>query len=153
MKVDNEGMGWDHLVTLDMEPDMDPDHLHDLDVLPYPFADETFDQIHAYNVLEHQGHLGDWRFFFDQWNEFGRIMKPKGRFYGIVPSLMSSWLFGDPGHTRVITADMLQFLDAGFYGAGKTQTDGYLKYLSSSWKIVALTDDKVHLGFVLERQP
>ena len=29
-----------------------------------PFGDDAFDEIHAYEVLEHTGRQGDWRFFF-----------------------------------------------------------------------------------------
>ena len=44
---------WSALTTLDMSEDHNPDVVHDLAVLPYPFADDTFDEIHAYDVLEH----------------------------------------------------------------------------------------------------
>jgi hypothetical protein len=44
---------WGELVTLDIDPETKPDIVHDLSVLPYPFRDDEFDEIHAYEVLEH----------------------------------------------------------------------------------------------------
>jgi len=43
---------WSCLTTLDFSPDAKPDVIHDLEVLPYPFEDNSFDEIHAYEVLE-----------------------------------------------------------------------------------------------------
>ena len=57
--------GWTDLVTLDVNADHSPDVVHDLESVPLPFADETFDEIHAYEVLEHTGAQGD-HVFLDQ---------------------------------------------------------------------------------------
>ena len=88
---------WTDLTTLDLQ---DADICHDLDVLPYPIEDASFDEIHAYEVLEHTGTQGDFRFFFAQFNEFHRILKDKGVMYISVPNYSSIWAFGDPGHRR-----------------------------------------------------
>src|SRR5215831_67169 len=65
---------WRELVTLDINPDHKPNVLHDLENLPLPFADDHFDEIHAYEVLEHVGKQGDYRFFFRQFEDFWRIL-------------------------------------------------------------------------------
>lgn len=106
---------WSALTTLDMNGDHNPDVIHDLDVLPYPFADNTFDEIHAYDVLEHQGQQGDWKFFFAQWSEFWRILKPDGLFCGICPKALSPWAWGDPGHTRIIAPEHIGYLSQAEY--------------------------------------
>jgi SAM-dependent methyltransferase len=93
-----------------MEPSRNPDVVHDLTRLPLPFADNTFQEIHAYEVLEHTGAQGDWRFFFNQWMDFWRILKPGGQFFGHSPEWNSDWAWGDPGHTRVITQNSFGFL-------------------------------------------
>jgi SAM-dependent methyltransferase len=106
---------WKELVTLDMDDRHKPDVLHDLTKLPLPFRDDTFDEIHAYEVLEHTGQQGDWRFFLDQWAEFWRIMKPNGWFCGTSPMPNSPWAWGDPGHTRIISKESFIFLNQPQY--------------------------------------
>lgn len=56
---------------------------------------------------------GDWRYFFEEWNEYYRILKKDGMFRGIVP--FGTWTWGDPGHTRVITNGTLAFLSRKQY--------------------------------------
>jgi len=106
---------WTALTTLDNDPNCGADVEWDLERMPLPFVDNSFDEIHAYHVLEHQGRMGDWRFFFAQWEEFYRILKPNGLFCGVVPSVTSAWLFADPGHTRVIVPETFTFLDQSEY--------------------------------------
>ena len=75
------------VVTMDIDPGCGADVIHNLDNLPYDFfRDEYFDEIHAYEVLEHCGTQGDENFFFGQFNEFWRILKPGGVFCGSVPN-------------------------------------------------------------------
>ena len=53
-----------NLVTLDINPDCKPSVVADLNCwTDLPFKADTFDEIHAYEVLEHVGKQGDWRFF------------------------------------------------------------------------------------------
>ena len=106
---------WHDLTTLDVDPTTNPDVVHDLNILPYPFEDNSFDEIHAYEVLEHTGQQGDWRWFFAQFSEFYRILKPDGQLYGTSPLWTSNWAWGDPGHSRVIQPESLIFLDQAQY--------------------------------------
>lgn len=105
------GGEWQDLTTLDINSDHNPDVVWDMEVLPLPFADDSMDEIHAYEVLEHTGALGDWKFFFDQFADFWRILKPSGIFYATVPHWNSMWAFGDPSHKRIINDGSLSFLD------------------------------------------
>lgn len=107
--------GWSNLTTVDINPDHKPDIVHDLNELPYPFEDNSFDEIHAYEVMEHLGRQGDYRWFFAQWDELYRILKPDGQFYGTSPIWASPWAWGDPGHTRIIGGESLVFLDRTQY--------------------------------------
>lgn len=104
------GPEWSNLVTLDFSKTHNPDVVHDLGVLPLPFPDETFDEIHAYEVMEHVGQQGDWKFFFEQWSDIWRLLKPGGLFLGTSPHWASEWAWGDPGHTRIVNAANFVFL-------------------------------------------
>lgn len=106
---------WAELITLDHNPDVKPHILHDLTEIPYPFPDNTFDEIHSYEVLEHIGQQGDYKTFFAQFAEFHRILKPKGLFCATVPMWNSLWAWGDPSHTRVINNGTLVFLSQKQY--------------------------------------
>ena len=106
---------WEGRVTLDINPDHKPDVVWDLMQFPYPFEDNTFDEIHAYEVLEHTGTQGDYKFFFKQFSEFWRIMKPEGVFLGTCPMPNSVWAWGDPSHTRIVQKANFGFLSQNFY--------------------------------------
>lgn len=118
---------WEDLVTLDINPEIKPDIVHDLTHIPLPFEDNSFDEMHAYEVLEHIGQQGDWKFFFAQFSDFWRILKPAGMIYGTSPCLSSRWLWGDPGHTRVICPENLVCLSQEEYKkkAGVTSQSDY----------------------------
>lgn len=111
------GLQWDELVTLDHSPACGPHVVHDLNEFPYPFANDTFDEIHAYCVLEHCGRQGDARYFFRQWEEFWRILKPDGVFCGQTPRWDGPWAWGDPSHTRIVGLECLTYLDQQQYTA------------------------------------
>lgn len=112
----NGDLSWHNLTTLDINEALNPDVVWDLNNTTLPFADNTFDEVAAFDVLEHCGTQGDWRFFFRQFDDFWRILKPGGRFMGICPKVTSPWAWGDPGHTRVIQPETLVFLDRTNYG-------------------------------------
>lgn len=118
---------WTDLTTLDASYFVGADVVHDLENIPYPFEDSTFDEVHAYEVLEHLGRQGDFKAYFDQFSELWRILKPGGVLCGTSPALLSPWLWGDPGHRRVISQETLTFLVQPEYAkqAGKTPMTDY----------------------------
>jgi SAM-dependent methyltransferase len=130
--------GWTNLVTLDFNDRHKPDVVHDLNVLPYPFADDTFDQIHIYEVMEHLGQQGDFKTFFAQWSEFWRILKPGGHLVGTSPGEASPWAWGDPGHTRIIGQECLAYLDQAEYTkqVGKTAMTDYRFCYAADFEVV-----------------
>jgi len=103
------------LVTLDINPDHYPDVLHDLNDRPLPFADNEFDEIHAYEVLEHIGRQGDYKSFCEEFSEYWRILKPGGMLVGTCPHHKSEWAWGDPSHVRVLTLGTFVFLSQAEY--------------------------------------
>lgn len=136
---------WKNLTTLDIDPACEPDIVFDLstllenslrsrnlvydtsiDVAYYnansTMESNTFDEIHAYEVLEHCGPQGNYKLFFAQFQEFWRVLKPDGYFCATVPDYRSIWAWGDPSHTRIINAGTLVFLSREQYEkqVGKT---------------------------------
>ncbi len=128
---------WSKLTTLDMNPDVKPDVVYDLTACDLPFKSDSFDEIHAYEVLEHIGQQGDWKFFFRQFDDFARITKNHGHFFLTSPHCESAWLWGDPGHTRYIGPELFLFLDRDQYTQlGKTAMTDYRRYFKSNWRAV-----------------
>jgi len=152
IRLPTQGPEWNNLTTLDYSPDCNPDVVHDLEVLPFPFGDNTFDEIHAYEVLEHTGNQGDWRFFFDQFSELHRILKPDGLLLATVPRHDSVWAWGDPSHRRVILKESLIFLDQDSYAQiGKTAMTDFRSYWKKSFKVLNAQHHGEHtLAFILQ---
>jgi SAM-dependent methyltransferase len=144
--------GWKALTTLDVDPSTKPDVVHDLNATPYPFPDDSFDEIHAYDVLEHLGSQGDWRAWFAQMSELWRILKPDGLLIGTVPAFDSPWAWGDPGHTRVITQGTLLMLSQALYDmeVGKTNITDYRPFYKADFKPVGFNESEHSLGFVMQ---
>ncbi len=118
---------WTELVTLDMNGDHKPDIVWDLTKRPLPFAEGIFDEVHAYDVLEHLGQQGDYKSFFEEFSEWYRILKPGGVLAGISPKWSGQWAWGDPGHTRVISEACFVYLQQPAYTdqVGKTAMTDY----------------------------
>lgn len=161
---------WRDLVTLDSNPDHGPDIIYNLESagmrhshgggIPY-FDDQarynlvcavsTYDELHAYEVLEHIGQQGDATAFFQQFTEFHRILKPGGLFCATCPSWSSPWAWGDPSHTRVITSGTLAFLSQRQYReqVGVTPMSDFRNIYKADFEPVFVHEDQHTLAFVL----
>ncbi len=145
-KIRNEEVGLDIKKPCDV--------LWDLNKHPLPFKDEEFDEIYAYHVLEHLGSQGDFRFFFEEFNEYWRILKPGGLMRAVVPLISSIWAWGDPGHTRIFPETWLQFLLQETYESqiGMTGMADYrFVYKANFKRIFTKTLEGVFLEFVLQK--
>ena len=142
---------FDDLVTMDIDPNCGADVIHNLDDLPYPLEGGEFDEIHAYEILEHCGTQGDEKFFFDQFNEFHRILKPGGVFCASIPHYQSIWALGDPGHKRVLPPCVFNYLDEEFYDqVGKTACADYRHLITGYWKLIGI-DEGEQVLFMLQK--
>ena len=143
---------WNGLVTLDMNADHKPDVVHDLTIRPLPFEDNTFDEIHAYEVLEHLGQQGDWRAYFEEWSEWWRILKPGGVIFATSPSFDSMWAWGDPGHTRIMSLGSLVYLQQPEYTnqIGKTAMTDYRFVYKADFDLVYCNTDAECFGYGLQ---
>lgn len=142
---------WDRLVTLDNNDAHAPDVVHDLNDPKLPFSDDTFTEVHAYCVLEHLGRQGDWRFFFDQWSDLWRVLKPGGTFHGLCPSAHSPWAWGDPSHTRIISPESLIFLTQPAYAqVGKSPISDFRFCYRADFDVLHSVVGEHHFEFVLQ---
>ena len=147
---------WTALVTCDMNAAHGPNVVHDLNETPWPWADDTFDEVHGYEVWEHLGRQGDFRAFFAQFFEAWRILKPGGVLCGTSPSIHSPWLWGDPGHTRSIQAESFVYLSQAQYRKQldcapefRTAMTDYRFCWKGDFEPMLLTDDGGTLRYIL----
>lgn len=140
-------------ITLDINPEHSPDVVWDLRQHPLPFADEEFDEIHAYEVLEHLATQGDYNFFFKEFNEYHRILAPGGRFFASVPAPNSPWAFGDPSHTRIFHPLWLTFLSQAQYEmqVGATAMSDFRYLYTADFKAIFAEIKEETFFFVLEK--
>jgi SAM-dependent methyltransferase len=151
---------WACLTTLDRNPNAKPDILWDLGRFPWAkigvgrLEDSSFDEIHAYEVLEHLGRQGNAKSFFAHFSEIHRLLKPNGYLCATVPSRHSPWAWGDPSHTRIISLESLTFLDQSEY---IRQCDSKLSPMSdfrniykADFRLCCHEDDNKTFAFVLQ---
>jgi len=142
---------WTSLTTLDYNEMHKPDIEWDLMNMPLPFADDSFDEIHAYEVLEHTGQQGDYKFFFAQFSEFYRLLKSNGHLLVTCPSKNSKWALGDPSHTRVLQPENLLFLHQPQYAeVGITPMSDFRNIYKADFDIVHCSDNGNAFDFALK---
>lgn len=148
----NGNKDFDNVVRLDVNSDHKPDVIHDLRVHPLPFIDNEFDEIHAYEVLEHLAYQGDFKFFFDEFSEYARILKPGGLFFASVPMTGSPWVWGDPSHKRTIQKESLVFLSQDQYKAqvGVTPMSDFRNIYKADFVVRFIQESEHRLFFCLE---
>lgn len=92
-------------IGLDINPLSNADVIHDLASFPYPFADNSFDEVYVDNVLEHLDNV------ILTMEELHRISCDGAMVKIIVPYFRSRWAFIDPTHRRYFTADSFAYFD------------------------------------------
>jgi SAM-dependent methyltransferase len=83
---------WPGAVGVDISADTDADVVHDLDVRPYPFDDDSFDQILMQDVIEHVAEP------VKLMEELHRIGRRGARIQLRTPHYSSVLAYGDPTH-------------------------------------------------------
>lgn len=143
---------FDDLVTCDINPAHSPDVIWDLNVTPWPWADDTFEEVHAYEILEHLGRQGDAASFFAHFTECWRILEPGGLLCVTTPAPGSPWLWGDPSHTRAIFPESLVFLQQAEYErqVGVTPMSDFRDIYSADFEVVYAEVANEGFAFILK---
>lgn len=105
----NLGCGRKHragAVNLDRTPASNPDVVHDLDVTPWPFADNRFDHVYAFDVIEH---LAD---VVAAMEELYRICRNGATIEISVPHFSSGNAFTDPTHRHFFSRFSFDYFDS-----------------------------------------
>lgn len=130
--------GWE---TMDMSPAYHPDFQHDMTSFPWPFPDDTFDELRCWHVMEHMNpvtmHI-DWENKSVEYvntriavmNEMWRILKPDGMVNIEVPIFPYWQAIADPTHVAM-------FVPQTFWYFTKDEHDMHRRlYGIKSWKLI-----------------
>ena len=111
----NMGCGFNKLDgywNVDVEPKCNPDEVVNLEVTPWPYEDNFFEQIHAYNIMEHLGHTP--QIFTNVMKEMYRV-STHGAVWNIqVPHHRCDLYWDDYTHVRVLTPKTFRMFDQQF---------------------------------------
>jgi hypothetical protein len=112
----NLGCGRKHIpgaINLDITASTDPDITHDLNMRPWPFPENHFREVHAYDVMEH---LED---IIGTMEELHRICRPQAMIRVTVPHFSCCNSFTDPTHRHLFTSASFNYFtdesELGFY--------------------------------------
>ncbi len=114
-------------IGIDINPRSQADIIHDLDVFPYPLADNSADHIICRDVLEHVEN------FIKTMEEIWRIGKPDCLIDICGPFMSSINYFSDPTHKRAFTSRSFDYFIAGTEVNKHSYSDVSFDLLSASY--------------------
>lgn len=94
-------------VGVDIDPTSEADVIHNLNTYPYPFEENSVDQIYAKHIIEH---LENPRKFI---HELHRILKPGGKVFIETPHFSCRVAYSEPEHKLFYSYFMFEELKKG----------------------------------------
>jgi ubiquinone/menaquinone biosynthesis C-methylase UbiE len=94
-------------INLDITAETVPEVVHDLNHLPWPFADDTFTKIFAYDVIEHLTDIPK------TMEEIHRVCLPGAIVHIAVPHFSSANAFTDPTHRHFFSKFSMDYFISG----------------------------------------
>jgi hypothetical protein len=91
----------DGYVNVDREGE--PDVRHDLEVVPWPWPDDSASEVVLFHVLEHLGR--DASVYLAIMKELYRVCQDGARVWVVVPHHRHENFFNDPTHVRAVTSE------------------------------------------------
>ncbi len=96
-------------INVDMFPESNPDLVCDLESLPWPWGNNSVDEVLFNHSLEHMGQ--DTRIFLGIMKELYRVSKNNAVIQINVPHPRHEHFINDPTHVRIITPDLLNLFN------------------------------------------
>jgi SAM-dependent methyltransferase len=118
-------------IGIDRNPATRADVLCDLDHIPYPFADNSFDQLRAIHVIEHVSDV------IRSMEEFHRLVRSGGRVRIETPHYTDFSSFCDPTHRWHLNSYSFRYFGQDHAGFGY-YTDRRFREISIRVKLLAL---------------
>lgn len=115
-------------IGMDRLPLPGVDVVHDLEILPWPLGDSSFDFVHCSHVLEHLENL------VAVMEEVHRILRPGGSLFVRVPYYRSPGAFQDPTHKRFFTEKTFEY----FTPDGTSKLSALNYYSKARFRVVSL---------------
>lgn len=92
-------------LNIDKSDMFEPDIVWDLESFPWPFRNDTVEEINLFHILEHLGASPE--IFMKVIQELYRISKDGAKIHIVVPHPSHSDFISDPTHVRAISFDLL----------------------------------------------
>jgi len=150
---------FEEVVTVDMDEASKPSIVFDLTAELWPLPASHFDEVHAYEVLEHLTPQGDYKAFFTLWANIWYILAPGGLVCATTPWWESLWVWQDPGHRMCYSPALLTYLSQREYEkqVGTTAMTDYRKFWPKPYSFMVRHaemsgDDPKHAGFTFVLQ-
>ena len=96
-------------INVDMFPESNPDFVCDLEVLPWPWEDNSIDEVLFNHSLEHMGQNA--RVFLGMMKELYRVAKDNAVIQINVPHPRHDHFINDPTHVRIITPELFNLFN------------------------------------------
>ena len=104
-------------VNVDVSSEVGADLVHDLAVVPWPLQADTFQEVHAQDVIEHLSET------VQVMEEIHRVCRNGARVHVTVPHFSSGNAYTDPTHRRLFGYFSFDYFDEthvfGFYSAAR----------------------------------
>jgi len=111
------------------------DIVHDMEVFPYPFEDNSVDEMILFNILEHLSNT------IKVMEELWRICRNGARLNISVPYFNSAGAFQDPTHKTFFTENTFDY----FTESGITPLSHFNYYTKARFKILKIKPDQKKL--------
>ena len=112
-------------VNVDWDKSCDPDVVLNLNTLPYPFEENSFELVEAFHILEHLDRP------FDVMREMHRLLRPGGRLIMKTPHFSRGFTHSEHSHGFDVTFPL--YFRKDFLGSGFTGVEFKLEKMELHW--------------------